>query len=324
MNQSVILSALLVGMVLGTPACGSKFVSLGDEDAGTGGSNPFATGGANSLGVGGSSSAAMGGSGDCVCTDPAPMLPSELCSDGTIGGPQCGRHADGTCGWLIRTCPPENVGGASSGVGGAMAGVGGSFGCACGDPIPSVEHQVCSDGSVVTPYCQLYSNGTCNWVIRGCPVQGVGGASSGFGGAEAAGGAIDTLGGAMSAGGAIAAEGGSMGCACSGPMPKMANYNCPDGSIAGPVCDFDASGSCSWQIRVCPLESVGGSAAIGGAAAIGGSTGASVTCQYDGAIYGEGQSFPSTDGCNTCYCMAAGVACTKMACAPSVGGASSS
>ena len=45
-------------------------------------------------------------------------------------------------------------------------------------------------------------------------------------------------------------------------------------------------------------------------------TSTSSTCAYDGDTYTQGQSFPSTDGCNTCTCGAGGsVGCTKMACA---------
>lgn len=40
-------------------------------------------------------------------------------------------------------------------------------------------------------------------------------------------------------------------------------------------------------------------------------------CTYDGKVYKTGDSFPSTDGCNTCGCAADGsVACTLIACAP--------
>lgn len=40
------------------------------------------------------------------------------------------------------------------------------------------------------------------------------------------------------------------------------------------------------------------------------------TCAYDGETYSPGDSFPSTDGCNTCTCGSTGsVGCTKRACA---------
>lgn len=42
------------------------------------------------------------------------------------------------------------------------------------------------------------------------------------------------------------------------------------------------------------------------------------TCEYGGKTRAVGESFPSTDGCNTCSCTDTGnVACTEKACAPS-------
>ncbi|XP_064614551.1 kielin/chordin-like protein [Liolophura sinensis] len=39
-------------------------------------------------------------------------------------------------------------------------------------------------------------------------------------------------------------------------------------------------------------------------------------CHYNGHWFADGESTPSTDGCNTCTCMASlGMACTEMACA---------
>ncbi|GEM_PF-537613 len=44
-------------------------------------------------------------------------------------------------------------------------------------------------------------------------------------------------------------------------------------------------------------------------------------CKYNGKTYKQGDSFPSTDGCNTCSCGANGlVACTKKACTKVCGG----
>lgn len=38
-------------------------------------------------------------------------------------------------------------------------------------------------------------------------------------------------------------------------------------------------------------------------------------CSYDGTTYRAGDSFPATDGCNTCFCSDNGaVGCTKKAC----------
>jgi len=42
----------------------------------------------------------------------------------------------------------------------------------------------------------------------------------------------------------------------------------------------------------------------------------SPTCKYNGKTYNHGQSFPSNDGCNHCYCNDGNVICTLMACAP--------
>ena len=39
---------------------------------------------------------------------------------------------------------------------------------------------------------------------------------------------------------------------CAGPEPLLPNYQCPDGSWAGPLCLPDSAGVCSWQIRQCP------------------------------------------------------------------------
>ena len=39
-------------------------------------------------------------------------------------------------------------------------------------------------------------------------------------------------------------------------------------------------------------------------------------CAYDGVRYEVGDSFPATDGCNTCSCQSDGsIACTEIACA---------
>lgn len=39
-------------------------------------------------------------------------------------------------------------------------------------------------------------------------------------------------------------------------------------------------------------------------------------CEYQGKSYRAGESFPDSDGCNTCTCNAGGIACTELACAP--------
>jgi hypothetical protein len=114
--------------------------------------------------------------------------------------------------------------------------------------------------------------------------------------------------------------GGAGGCVCSGVAPEGPNYFCSDGTIAGPVCGIDPSGACSWQVLGCPVAGTGGFASIGGAGSAGGSTGNTIACEYNGIVYGAGQSFPAVDGCNTCYCMSAGVACTESNCMVGAGG----
>jgi len=44
--------------------------------------------------------------GTCdTCPGPAPGVPSTMCPDGTIAGPTCKPQADGTCAWVITSCP---------------------------------------------------------------------------------------------------------------------------------------------------------------------------------------------------------------------------
>ncbi|HEX9296472.1 MAG TPA: hypothetical protein VF881_11575 [Polyangiaceae bacterium] len=45
--------------------------------------------------------------GTCVCSDPRPLAPNEMCPDGSIGGPVCTAQSDGTCSWAVRVCPSE-------------------------------------------------------------------------------------------------------------------------------------------------------------------------------------------------------------------------
>lgn len=38
------------------------------------------------------------------------------------------------------------------------------------------------------------------------------------------------------------------------------------------------------------------------------------SCVYEGRVYASGTSFPSSDGCNTCYCDAGDIGCTLVDC----------
>jgi Antistasin family len=82
------------------PGCGGTvFIGSGasGNDAGSGG-------GVTADDAGSVSDSA----GTCMCTGPAPGAPTVMCSDGSLGGPVCGQHADGTCAWTLRSCPPSS------------------------------------------------------------------------------------------------------------------------------------------------------------------------------------------------------------------------
>jgi len=56
--------------------------------------------------------------------------------------------------------------------------------------------------------------------------------------------------------------------------------------------------------------------AVGGVPSDGHGHGGKKGCDYDGAHYRAGESFPSSDGCNQCSCQKDGtVVCTLRACA---------
>lgn len=66
------------------------------------------------------------------------------------------------------------------------------------------------------------------------------------------------------------------------------------------------------------LDGLGGSSS-GGTGSGGGSSAG--TCVYDGVEYQEGDGFPSSDGCNQCFCGEDGnVGCTERACLDTCGG----
>ncbi|MFH1807941.1 MAG: hypothetical protein ABIJ09_04310 [Pseudomonadota bacterium] len=79
-------------------------------------------------------------------------MPNTLCADGTVAGPgDCVRHADGSCGWEIITCPEPCTQ------------------AECG-PAPGMPNTLCSDGTLGGPGdCYRNASGTCGWEIRTCP-----------------------------------------------------------------------------------------------------------------------------------------------------------
>ncbi len=97
------------------------------------------------------------------------------------------------------------------------------------------------------------------------------------------------VGGGSSNGGAT-----SVGCVCTGPSPAAPSVQCWDGSVAGPECVTNATGSCAWTVTTCPPQpGAGGTTGAGGTAGVGGTTG--VTCIYNGVNYPTG-----TIPANTC------------------------
>jgi hypothetical protein len=58
----------------------------------------------------------------------------------------------------------------------------------------------------------------------------------------------------------------------------------------------------------------------GGGSAGGGSGGGAGSCELDGVRHHDGESFPSSDGCNQCFCDDGVAACTERACVSLCGG----
>lgn len=66
--------------------------------------------------------------------------------------------------------------------------------------------------------------------------------------------------GSSNVGGAGAASNATCVDSDCGPALGLANYQCPDRSVAGPTgrCLKEGNSSCSWEIRSCPPSSAGG------------------------------------------------------------------
>jgi hypothetical protein len=125
--------------------------------------------------------------------------------------------------------------------------------------------------------------------------------------------------------GSTGVGGGSGGtdatCATSdcGPALGIANYQCPDGSEAGPTgrCLKRANGTCGWEILSCPSGGGGADAGAGGQAAGGepGQTCAGKVCTSDQVCCGPA-------ACGFCVSKLSGIACPAV-CAGGSGGAGS-
>jgi hypothetical protein len=59
-----------------------------------------------------------------------------------------------------------------------------------------------------------------------------------------------------------------------------------------------------------------GSGSGGSAPDAGGGSDRRALCEYDGQFYDDGESFPASDGCNTCSCDDGAVGCTELGCNP--------
>lgn len=113
------------------------------------------------------------------------------------------------------------------------------------------------------------------------------------------------------------------GASCSSPSCRS-NADCAKGSVCYPPthqCQPECSIACLRYDPVCGTD--GNTYGCGQAdahchgveVAYPGECQPAGVCTYDGKTYKAGESFPSSDGCNTCSCTAGGlVACTLRAC----------
>ena len=163
------------------------------------------------------------------------------------------------------------------------------------------------------------------WLGAGCSgtglkpgrsTAGAGGTTNGPGGGGVGGATIGA--GGVVAGGVSGASGGMSGTSscimteCIGPLPCVPASQ-PRPNLCGcpiPTCEPDAG--------------AGGAAgtATGGAISTGGTGGATILdagsagCTWQGSLIAVGQHVDAGDGCNTCTCTVAGMACTTRACFP--------
>jgi hypothetical protein len=155
----------------------------------------------------------------CDASDcgPQPML-AIRCDDGSTATPVCRRNAKDTCGWDFATCPPPPV---PPGPPTPPPPTPSCDKTACG-PEPLHASQICADGSSTGPFCELNpKTNACGWVFTTCPPPPP-----------------------------PPVKCGPDQC---GPEPYgVPNYLCKDGSIAGPVCEENAKGTCGWTIVSCP------------------------------------------------------------------------
>jgi hypothetical protein len=180
------------------------------------------------------------------CTGMALRAPNFFCDDGSLAGPICDEP---DCEWIYRTCPSTSSTPTTQPV---------CPGGCSGEPSDAANF-FCDDGSLAGPVCD---EPDCAWRYRTCPVDTTpqtGDADCPCGHACAM--EADGSGGLCGTNGVCAVfvmapecphtTAGAAECphGCPGPAPMAPNYQCPDGSIGGPVC---AAPSCHWAMRTCP------------------------------------------------------------------------
>ncbi len=202
---------------------------------------------------------------------PAPGAPSQQCQDGSVAGPVCRRNDAGACGWEITTCPNPGLTCANvlcapgnhcvetnSGptcVPDCSAAGSADPACPCSErecgPAPGAPSQQCADGTVAGPVCRRDANAACGWEITTCP-----GISCANISCPATTTCVETPMGPTCD--PINCQPGDANCAPSctdascGARPGAPNYQCQDGTVAGPVCELDPNGTCTWNVRNCP------------------------------------------------------------------------
>jgi len=123
--------------------------------------------------------------------------------------------------------------------------------------------------------------------------------------------------------GASSSIGGGSGVTCQYNGVNYAPGTSFKSSDGCNTCSCTSSGQVGCTAMAC---AVGGASNLGGGSSVnGGASGGG--CVYNGVTYGDGTSFKSADGCNSCSCSKGSVLCTMMACAvggaTAIGGASS-
>jgi hypothetical protein len=168
---------------------------------------------------------------------PALGAPAYVCADGSIGGNtgRCLANADGTCGWELRECPPDECAAlpmcdllCPPGTVNPIDDRGCVDSCSCVPapcsdrecgPAPGAPAYMCPDGSWGgnIGLCERSAAGVCGWVFRECPPSDC----------------TDRE--------------------CGSP-PDSPTLMCDDGSIGGNTgrCLRGADGVCGWEWRECP------------------------------------------------------------------------